>query len=266
MLSWIRHYGCVENGQRPAARARHPAHKGPPETSPRNQPKVPQPPTPVNANNALSPPARRPRNCPRTGCAIPVLCVACAVPWEGSMRRVRAGFAHAEMLIVVIRLGMLAAVVIPRFEDGPIQARRVNLSENLGRIRMQMALCWQHRDRHPGRAEMGCRAATTEARASRLGRAAPAPGRSPAGAADPGRPVAVNNTARRHFAANPPTAMTCAGIRQISTTYPQGRFLPKSCGEKSLRRPNRAPARPALQGAAARPFYTLSKPPSRRRR
>jgi len=65
------------------------------------------------------------------------------------MRRAMQGFTLTEILIVVIILGIMAAIAIPEFRSGPIEARRVNLYENLGKIRMQIALYRQQHNRYP---------------------------------------------------------------------------------------------------------------------
>jgi len=68
------------------------------------------------------------------------------------MQRSRAeGFTLAEILIVVIVLGILAAIVLPHFTQASTEARISNLKTNLQTVRGQVELYHsQHRDTNPG--------------------------------------------------------------------------------------------------------------------
>ncbi len=55
-------------------------------------------------------------------------------------RRVRQGFTLIEILIVVVILGILAAIVIPQFTDAAGEASRSNLQSQLQTIRSQIEL------------------------------------------------------------------------------------------------------------------------------
>ncbi len=57
-----------------------------------------------------------------------------------STRRVRQGFTLIEILIVVVILGILAAIVIPQFTDASQEAARSNLSSQLQTVRSQVEL------------------------------------------------------------------------------------------------------------------------------
>jgi general secretion pathway protein G len=65
--------------------------------------------------------------------------------------RTRSGFTLVEILIVVIILGILAAIVIPEFTDASGQARESNLRSNLQTMRSQVEMYQvQHNDALPG--------------------------------------------------------------------------------------------------------------------
>jgi general secretion pathway protein G len=67
------------------------------------------------------------------------------------MNRMRKGFTLVEILIVVIILGILAAIVIPQFTQASTEARISNLKTNLQTVRAQLLLYkTQHLDRLPG--------------------------------------------------------------------------------------------------------------------
>ena len=55
-------------------------------------------------------------------------------------QRVRHGFTLIEILIVVVILGILAAIVIPQFTDAAGEANRANLQSQLQTIRSQIEL------------------------------------------------------------------------------------------------------------------------------
>jgi general secretion pathway protein G len=59
----------------------------------------------------------------------------------------RNAFTLVELLIIVIILGILAAVVIPQFSDASTDARVSSLAENLTTIRKQISL---YRQQHTG--------------------------------------------------------------------------------------------------------------------
>ena len=64
--------------------------------------------------------------------------------------RARSGFTLVEILIVVIILGILAAIVIPEFTDASTQARESSLRSNLQAMRSQIELYKiQHNDNAP---------------------------------------------------------------------------------------------------------------------
>ncbi len=67
------------------------------------------------------------------------------------MIRMKHGFTLIEILVVVIVLGILAAIVIPQFTDASVQARENMVKENLRMIRTQVgAYKAQHDDVAPG--------------------------------------------------------------------------------------------------------------------
>jgi general secretion pathway protein G len=60
------------------------------------------------------------------------------------------GFTLVEILIVVIILGILAAIVIPQFTNASTEARQSNLRSQLQTLRSQISLYkLQHRDEAP---------------------------------------------------------------------------------------------------------------------
>jgi general secretion pathway protein G len=68
---------------------------------------------------------------------------------SGALRRgdrlaPRSGFTLVEILIVVILLGVLAAIVIPQFSDASNEAREATLAENLDMVRRQIELFRHH--------------------------------------------------------------------------------------------------------------------------
>jgi len=70
--------------------------------------------------------------------------------------RVSRAFTLIEVLIVVIILGILAAVVIPQFSDASSDAKLSALQTNLQTIRSQLQLYkMQHKDKWPALATFG---------------------------------------------------------------------------------------------------------------
>ena len=66
-------------------------------------------------------------------------------------RSAKKGFTLVEILIVVIILGILAAIVIPQFTQASGEARNSNLVTNLQTIRSQLLLYkTQHNEQYPG--------------------------------------------------------------------------------------------------------------------
>ena len=55
-------------------------------------------------------------------------------------RSLRSGFTLIEILIVVVILGILAAVVIPQYTDASLEAQNTNLVSQLQSIRSQMGV------------------------------------------------------------------------------------------------------------------------------
>src|SRR5256885_16981145 len=65
-------------------------------------------------------------------------------------RKSNKGFTLVEILIVVIILGILAAIVIPQFTNASQDARKSSLVSQLQTIRSQLELYkLQHRDAYP---------------------------------------------------------------------------------------------------------------------
>lgn len=70
------------------------------------------------------------------------------------IQRKNSGFTLVEILIVVIILGILAAIVIPQFTEASEEARESTLTSNLQVLRSQIGLYKiQHRDVYPGDAD-----------------------------------------------------------------------------------------------------------------
>ncbi len=71
-----------------------------------------------------------------------------------SYRSIKRGFTLVEILIVVIILGILAAIVIPQFTNASEDARKSSLTTQLQTIRAQISLYkLQHRDQAPALAD-----------------------------------------------------------------------------------------------------------------
>ena len=60
------------------------------------------------------------------------------------MNRSRKGFTLVEILIVVIILGILAAIVVPQFTEASSDAKLSNLTTNLQSVRAQLELYRLH--------------------------------------------------------------------------------------------------------------------------
>ena len=72
-----------------------------------------------------------------------------------SHRRVVQGFTLVEILIVVVLLGILAAIVIPQFTSASESAKESNLETQLRTVRSQLELYKiQHDDTYPTLAQM----------------------------------------------------------------------------------------------------------------
>jgi len=72
------------------------------------------------------------------------------------MERHREGFSLVEILIVVLILGILAMVVVPKFASSSYDAKDAALSTDLKSVRRQIELyTQQHRSRGPEVDEMG---------------------------------------------------------------------------------------------------------------
>ncbi len=66
-------------------------------------------------------------------------------------RNMKRGFTLVEILIVVIILGILAAIVIPQFTNASEDARRSSMTSQLQTLRSQIELFkLQHKDNLPG--------------------------------------------------------------------------------------------------------------------
>lgn len=79
------------------------------------------------------------------------------------MRHPRA-FTLVELLVVVIILGVLGAIVLPRFSNATAETRRAMLAETLRTTRAQLAYFkGQHRDVSPGYSDGNATGTPTEA-------------------------------------------------------------------------------------------------------
>lgn len=72
------------------------------------------------------------------------------------MKTRKSGFTLIEILIVVIILGILAAIVIPQFTEASSDAKESSMVSNLQTLRSQMGLYKvQHNDQYPNTADAG---------------------------------------------------------------------------------------------------------------
>lgn len=70
-------------------------------------------------------------------------------------RRISAGFTLVEILIVVVILGILAAIVVPKFTEASATAKGSAVQSQLRTIRVQLDLYkLHHNDEYPTLAEM----------------------------------------------------------------------------------------------------------------
>jgi general secretion pathway protein G len=68
-----------------------------------------------------------------------------------SVRKSRGGFTLVEILIVVVILGILAAIAVPKFSNASVVARESSLKEDLRMLRTQMGIYKaNHNDVPPG--------------------------------------------------------------------------------------------------------------------
>ncbi len=58
----------------------------------------------------------------------------------------RSGFTLVEILIVVVILGILAAIVVPQFTSAAAESRDSSIKMNLNRIRQQLEIYKEHHD------------------------------------------------------------------------------------------------------------------------
>jgi general secretion pathway protein G len=76
--------------------------------------------------------------------------------------KAKSGFTLVEILIVVVILGILAAIVIPQFTDASTEAKTSSLATDLQTMRSQIELYKiQHNDALPSTAAVGFVAAMT---------------------------------------------------------------------------------------------------------
>ena len=75
---------------------------------------------------------------------------------EGKKMKVQSGFTLVEILIVVVILGILAAIVIPQFTSASTEAKEASLVSDLQAMRSQIELYKiHHNDELPGTAATG---------------------------------------------------------------------------------------------------------------
>ena len=83
---------------------------------------------------------------------------------ERNVAWARRGFTLVEILIVVVILGILAAVVIPQFSNASQTSREVTLKDTVRFMRSQIEVFKiQHRDKTPGYPNGNLGSAPTEA-------------------------------------------------------------------------------------------------------
>jgi len=81
-----------------------------------------------------------------------------------TMNRSRKGFTLVEILIVVIILGILAAIVVPQFTEASSDAKLSNLTTNLQSVRAQLELYRLHHNGvYPANITTGLLSKTTSA-------------------------------------------------------------------------------------------------------
>jgi general secretion pathway protein G len=75
----------------------------------------------------------------------------CNFSEKGQKMRAKSGFTLVEILIVVVILGILAAIVIPQFTEASTEAKTSSLATDLSSVRSQIQLYKiQHNDNLPG--------------------------------------------------------------------------------------------------------------------
>jgi len=137
-----------------------------------------------------------------------------------SRRSRHQGFTLVEILIVVIILGILAAIVIPQFTNASTQARASNMASQCQTIKSQIELYkLQHNDTPPTQAQdlFTMLLATSDAN----GNVPPATGASPQGPYLPTTPVnpLTNSTSVDYVSASPTVSTVSTPGTSVGTTY-----------------------------------------------